>query len=108
VIVTIDERKARKVEDLHSGSRKVMSDLTSYALTHHGKFVIFGSTARGELRFDSDFDVVVDFPPQFERLARDYAERVCVGHGVRPDVHLKSEASAALMQRVERDGVILP
>ncbi len=28
-----------------------------------GGFLLFGSAARGEMRFDSDVDILVDFPP---------------------------------------------
>jgi predicted nucleotidyltransferase len=108
MVVTIAERKARKVEHLSSASREVMSDLRAYASAHGGRFLVFGSTARQELRFDSDFDVVVDFPPQFERSARDYAEGVCLDHRVHPDIHLIAEVSDALMTRVQRDAVVLP
>ena len=107
VVVTIAERKARAAGQLRAASREVMADLRAYASKHHGKFLVFGSTARDELGIDSDFDVVVDFPPDLERPARDYAEATCIDRGVRPDIYLVSEASDALMQRVRRDAIVL-
>jgi hypothetical protein len=107
IVVTVAERKARAVEQLRAASREVMADLRAYASKHRGKFLVFGSTARGELGPDSDFDVVVDFPAALERPARDYAEDVCIRRGIRPDIFLISEASEALLVRVRRDAVVL-
>ena len=107
MVATVAERKARKLEHLRSSSREVMAELRSYAARHHGRFLVFGSIARNEPRFDSDFDVVVDFPTTLERAARDYAEAACRRHGISPDVHLMSEASDGLMLRVRRDAVVL-
>jgi predicted nucleotidyltransferase len=107
MVATVAERKARKLEHLRSSAKQVMAELRSYARRHHARFLVFGSIARDEPRFDSDFDVLVDFPPALERAARDYAEAACRRHGLSPDVHLISEASDGLMLRVRRDAVVL-
>lgn len=82
--------------------------LATHALEHGGRYVVFGSFARGDIRPDSDFDLMVDFSAASERAARDVAEATCRKHGLVPDVHLKSEVSDALMRRLVRDGVALP
>lgn len=104
MIVTIAERKRMRVERIRSAIDHVERNLTNYARRHDGSFVIFGSAARGDLTHDSDFDVLVDFPAAIEREARDFAESVCIEHGIRPDVHLASDASPALLKRVRQDG----
>ena len=62
--------------------------------------MVFGSAARGDIRFDSDFDLVVDFPPAKERGALEFAERACVEHGLRPDLRLMSEISPHFVERI--------
>jgi Nucleotidyltransferase domain len=37
--------------------------LAAYASEHGGRFLVLGSAARGEIRLDSDVDVLVDSPP---------------------------------------------
>ena len=107
MLVTIAERKSRSVARKQSAAAATTSRLRDYAVSHHGKFLIFGSTARGELRPDSDLDVLVDFPPVDERAARDFAERVALECGITPDVHLRSETSATLLERALRDAMVL-
>ncbi len=107
MIVTIAERKARAIDRLTSGAALVQAALAMHAVEHGGRYVVFGSFARGEIRPDSDFDVMVDFPVALERVARDVAERACRTHGLVPDVLLKSEVSDELMRRITRDGLTL-
>lgn len=104
MIVTIAERKARQVDRIRAAMRRVETALVDYARQRGGHFLVFGSAGRGDVRHDSDFDVLVEFPAAIEREARDFAERICIEHGIRPDVHLASDASPALLTRVRRDG----
>ncbi len=68
MVVTIAERKARKIAHLETASQKAVAALRSYAIEAGGRYLIFGSFARGDFRSDSDFDVVVDFPPALQRV----------------------------------------
>lgn len=107
MVVTLADRKRRKVGQLRSATSDVMALLGTYAAKRSGRFLVFGSAARGDLRFDSDFDLLIDFPLESERAARDYAEKVSIEHGLKPDIHMASEASPALMDRVRRDARVL-
>lgn len=107
MIVTVSERKKLKEGRMRSEIERVKEALASYAARHGGRFVVFGSVARDEMQYDSDLDLFVDFPAAAERQARDYAESVCVDHGVKPDLHLASEASAALLDRVHQEGAAI-
>lgn len=108
MIVTIAERKAQAIERLSSAFARVREALTRHAREYGGRYVVFGSFARDDIRPDSDLDLMVDFPASSERAARDLAEAACRKHGLVPDVHLKSEVSDGLMRRIIRDGVALP
>lgn len=85
---------------MRSEIERVKSALASYAARHEGSFTVFGSAARGELRHDSDLDILVDFPADMEREARDFAERACIEYGIKPDLHLASDASRELLDRI--------
>ena len=92
---------------MRSEIERVKMDLASYAAEHSGRFVLFGSAARGETRHDSDLDILVDFPAEAERDAGDHAERLCIEHGIKSDLHLASEALPELLDRVSRDGALM-
>lgn len=104
---TIAERKADKVARLQTASAEAMRRLESYAAEHAGRFLVFGSAARGDLRIDSDFDVIVDFPAERERAALKFAEDVSFELGLRPDARLIGDAAEPLLVRVRRDAVVL-
>ncbi len=104
MIVTLSARKDMEVRRRRAAAERVELLLADHARARGGRYVVFGSVARHETRYDSDFDVLVDFPPALEREARDYAEAICIENGLHPDVHLKPDASPALLERVARDG----
>ena len=90
-----------------SSVAQIRAELSEHARRFGGRYVLFGSIARGEARFDSDLDILVDFPHDSERGAWFHAEKACIEYGVRPDIHLASEASETLLTRVRHDGIVL-
>lgn len=56
--------------------RKAEAELRAKGIVHAG---IFGSTARGEQRADSDIDIVIDFDPKARITVFDYV-------GVKEDI----------------------
>lgn len=85
-IVTLSQRKKQAalrnlaaVDDLRAGLR-------AYAQTYGGKFILFGSAARGEMRHDSDVDILVDFPEELTSDAWTFAEDECRRLDLRPDI----------------------
>ena len=108
MVVTLAERKSRAIARLKAGFASASPALAAYAAARGGRFVIFGSFARGDIHPDSDCDVMVDFPTNLVRDARDAAETILRENELVPDVHLLSEVSDNLMQRIRRDGVPLP
>jgi predicted nucleotidyltransferase len=107
MVVTVAERKQRKVEQLRAAARDAMAELSAYARLHGGRFLVFGSVARNEIVPNSDFDVIVAFPLEEENSAYEAAESIATSHGLKPDVLLLSHVSPALMMRVERDAIVL-
>lgn len=67
--VSIQTRKDRELVRLLSSVDLIKAELSNYSRHHGGEYVLFGSVARGEARFDSDVDILVDFPSESEREA---------------------------------------
>jgi hypothetical protein len=69
--LTVAERKRRSAERLAAAADAVIRELADYARKTGGpgRFIVFGSAASGEMRYDSDFDVIVDFPAAEEAAA---------------------------------------
>jgi Nucleotidyltransferase domain len=97
---TISEIKTAGVSRIALGVAALKEELTKYAQTHHGSFVIYGSVARGNFRFDSDVDVLVDFPPEAVSEAWRFCEDACRKHGLVPDVQPKYLCSPKFLQRL--------
>jgi predicted nucleotidyltransferase len=74
---TLTERKAARVSFLHEAVATLRNRLCEYARAHGGRFLLYGSAARGELRFDSDIDVLIDFPEDRLSAAWRFAEDLC-------------------------------
>jgi predicted nucleotidyltransferase len=103
---TITEIKAAGVSKIASGVAALKKELTAYAQTHRGSFVIYGSVARGYFRHDSDVDVLVDFPPEAVSEAWRFCEDTCRTHGLVPDVLPKYLCTPKFLQRIG-DGSVL-
>ena len=105
--LTLSERKAAKVAAMKDAIVELQPQLAAYAHAHGGRFVLFGSAARGDLRFDSDVDVLVDFPISEEAAAIIFAEDECVRRGLKGDVLSASMVDRRLRDRADREGQVL-
>jgi predicted nucleotidyltransferase len=85
-IVTLKERKAAEVARRRSAVVELRDALAAYAREHGGRYLLFGSAARGEMRYDSDVDILVDFPADALDEAWNFAERACWDRKLEPDI----------------------
>ncbi|MBN8927064.1 MAG: hypothetical protein BGO51_09885 [Rhodospirillales bacterium 69-11] len=76
-IVTLAERKAKEADRRRRAVADLRGVLADYARREGGRFLLFGSAARGTMRYDSDVDILVDFPDERERAAWRFAEQAC-------------------------------
>ncbi len=104
---TLTERKRAKVAQMEAAVEALAAELAAYAREHGGRFILFGSAARGGLRHDSDVDVMVDFPRGLESEAWQYAEERAWALGLKPDLSEKGWSGERLLGRVARDGRVL-
>jgi len=98
--VTVKERKGQAIERISNGVAALRHDLELYAKNNHGSFVIYGSVVHGNYRYDSDVDVLVDFPANMESDAWAFAEEACRKHGLSPDVRPKSLCETRFLNRI--------
>ena len=102
-IITLPERKAAETERRRRAVNDLRSALAAYAREHGGRFLLFGSAARGDMRYNSDVDILVDFPPDTLDDAWNFAERACWDRRLEPDVIAKSWCKADFLAHVEPD-----
>lgn len=74
--------------------------LQAYAREKGGRYLLFGSAARGEMRYDSDMDFILDFAPEEVPAARSLAEDLCAAEGLRCDHFQFSSLSTAFLERI--------
>lgn len=98
--ITVKERKDRAIKRISDGVAALRRELDLYAKLNHGSFVMFGSIVRGDFRFDSDVDILVDFPEGGESDAWRFAEETCRKHGLLPDVRPKSLCEEAFINHI--------
>lgn len=105
--LTVSERKAQSVERIRIGAEVLREKLRTYAKEYGGKFLLFGSVARGDYKFSSDVDIVVDFPPRTELSAQLFAEATCAEIGLAHDITLKRYCDETFLKHIEKDMEII-
>lgn len=105
--VTMSERKAAQRDAIAQAVADLRPALAEYARRHGGRFLLYGSAARGGLRHDSDVDLLVDFPDAEQSAAWRFAEQACWDRGVTPDIRPFGWCSAEFLAHVLPDAVTL-
>lgn len=104
---TLTERKRAKIAAITAAVEQIATELAAYARQHGGRFILFGSAARGELQDDSDVDILADFPGDAGHDAWSFAEGRAYAFDLKPDVHLLAWAGSSLRARIAREGRVL-
>jgi predicted nucleotidyltransferase len=94
-ILTLKARKDAKVKALHEALPAIEHALANYAHEHGGRFILFGSAVTGRLHYESDIDVLADFPRERLNDALDFAIALGAEHDLSVDAlpyaHCKSD-----------------
>ncbi len=85
-IVTLTDRKNAEAARRQSAVATLVPILTDYARTHGGRFLLFGSAARGTMAYHSDVDILIDFPEDTAGDAWNFAETACWDLRLEPDL----------------------
>jgi predicted nucleotidyltransferase len=107
MIVTLAERKEARVAQIRSGIEQLRVELTGYARRHRGRFWLYGSAASGNVRYDSDVDLLVDFEPNELSAAMSFAEDVCRRLSLMADLKPKSWCTDAFVDRIAPKALVL-
>jgi len=107
MVVTLKERKAAEAERRERAVDELRGSLAAYAREHSGRFLLFGSAARGEMRYNSDVDILVDFPPDERDAAWNFAERACWDRNLDPDITFLTWCKPAFLDRIAPDLQVL-
>jgi predicted nucleotidyltransferase len=106
-VVTLAQRKMREVLRRRGAADAVMAELQAFAGAQGGRFVVFGSVAQQRVSFDSDFDVMIDFPAIRENAAIEFVEDICRKQNLPVDIVLKSQASDRFLARISDHAVTI-
>lgn len=100
-IRTLAERKADAAAAKAAALERLRPALAEAARGLGGRFLLYGSAAQGRLRYDSDVDLLLDFPDDAATTAAwDAAERECANLGLQCDARPLAWCSAGFLQHV--------
>lgn len=105
--VTLSERKRQRQEAYAQGVIRLRAALSEFARAHGGEFLLFGSAARGDFRFDSDVDILLRFPAGKEGKAWAFAEASCRSLQLTPDIRPARLCDKAFVKAVSKHAEVL-
>jgi predicted nucleotidyltransferase len=106
-IITLDERKRARVQEIRAGFARLREALSQYAQEKGGRFYIYGSAARGTFHFESDIDILTDFPEAETSAALTFVEETASELRLKADVQPKAWCASAFLDRVLPSAKIL-
>ncbi|HTT97985.1 MAG TPA: nucleotidyltransferase domain-containing protein [Rhizomicrobium sp.] len=106
-IITLSERKQAEAQRRQLAVASLKSELTAYAREHGGCFTLFGSAARQDMRYHSDVDILVDFSPDGDAAAWDFAEHACWDRGLEPDLMRRAWCKTSFLAHIAADSEAL-
>ncbi len=83
---TLDERKREAAARRAAAPEALRARLEAFAIAHRGRYLIYGSLARGKARYDSDIDILLDFPEAAQGKAWRLAEDACAALDIDCDI----------------------
>ena len=107
-VQTLAQRKQARVEEIRAGVACLREALAAYGRTHGGRFLIYGSAVTGRLHYDSDVDLLVDFPAPATSAAVDFVEETCARLNLPVDVQPKTWCKEAFLARIVPQAQVAP
>ncbi|GJD57710.1 nucleotidyltransferase domain-containing protein [Methylobacterium dankookense] len=86
MIRTLRDRKRDEARRRTEAVAVLSERLRRHAREAGGRYLLYGSAGRGAMRFDSDVDLLVDFPAEAEAAAWRFAEAACAAEGIAADI----------------------
>jgi len=107
-VQTLAQRKQARVEEIRAGMASLREALAAYGRAHGGRFLIYGSAVSGRLHYDSDVDLLVDFPAPATSAAVDFVEETCARLNLPVDVQPKTWCKEAFLARIIPQAQVVP
>src|SRR5260370_39739227 len=106
-VIKLAEAHRRKMEHMRAAVAEIDPLLIAYARQNGGRFIRYGSTAKGRAMAHSDVDIIADFPGEASLEALNYAEKLCSERNLKPDVRPSCWTSNRFTPPLADDGGIL-
>jgi tRNA nucleotidyltransferase (CCA-adding enzyme) len=106
-VVTLSALKAAERDRRVSAVAELGAELSAYAAEKGGRYLLYGSAARGTMRHDSDVDILADFPPDAIDDAWIYAEEACWRRRLPPDIRPRSWVGGDFLDHIGKDIKVL-
>ena len=107
-VATLQSRKMAEAARRQTAAAGIVEKLRSYAVREGGRYIVFGSSISGEMRYDSDIDVLVEFPSEKAAAATVYVEDLYQEHAIPPDVLHAATTKDEFVNRARVNGLCLP
>jgi predicted nucleotidyltransferase len=104
---SIERRTSDEANRRASVPAALEARLGEFARRRGGRYLLFGSLARGEARHDSDVDLLLDFPDEFEADAWRLAEEACASLKIESDIKPLAWCSEAFRERALSEARII-
>ena len=105
---TLDQRKREAAARRAAAPEALRARLEAFAREHQGRYLIYGSLARGEARYDSDIDILLDFPEASQAEAWRRAEEACAALDIDYDIMPLSWARERFLERALASVITIP
>lgn len=106
--ITLSELKANEADRRTAAVATLRSRLADHARACDGRYLLFGSAARGTMRYQSDVDILLDFPADRQRYAWNFAERACQDLGLTGDIMPVAWCQDEFLDHIRPDLISLP
>jgi predicted nucleotidyltransferase len=103
----LEKRKIDGAFRRSEAAHAICDTLAAYAAAHGGRYLVYGSVARGAIRHDSDIDLLIDFPEDAQADAWRFAEEACGERGMPHDIRPLSWCKAAFLERILPGAMVL-
>lgn len=105
--LTLRERHKRRLDAYRDGVEALKPVLADYGRRHGGRFILFGSAARGTAHDQSDVDIIADFSDRDSVSACSFADERCHEFGLKPDCRPIEWTSEKVVARALEEGFVL-
>jgi predicted nucleotidyltransferase len=102
-IVTLTERKATEAARRRQEVAALVPVLAEDAREHGSRVLLYGSAARGQMKYHRDVDRLLDFPGETPGDAWNFAEAACWDRGLEPDLMPYGWCKMAFLDHVAPD-----